>query len=138
MEFVGGASVQFQLLNPESRRYFNRVFAHSGSALNPFFIRKTNQLQQIQNFLKIIDSVKLIEYLKMANPTILTKFFTLKMPFVFQPTIESSSINGAFLSKTPEDIYNSNEAPAIDTMFSLTTDVITKFQKEKKFFQFAF
>lgn len=59
----------------------------------------------------------------MANTYVLAKCFILKSPFLFQPTIESSSVVGAFLTKMPEEIYNSNEAPAMDTMFSLTTEV---------------
>lgn len=81
-------------------------------------------MQQIQECSQTRDSVKLFEFVKMANVSVLDECFASKSMLFFQPTIESPSITGAFLTKTPEEIYNLGEAPEMDAMFSVTTQVI--------------
>lgn len=106
----------------------------SSSALSSYLIRKASQLPQIQECSRINDTTKLIEFLKVANASELSECYAIK-PTYFQtiwvPTIESASVVGAFLTKMPEEIYNSNEAPVMDTMLSLTTQVFFLFQNSE-------
>lgn len=129
IHFLGGASVHFQMLNTESRQYFNRAFASSGAALIFFVVRKANHVKLLQEYTEISDTDVLLEYLKIADADFLracspfnSKLGTLITPWV--PTVERENINRAFLTKTPEEIYNSNQAPAMDTMFTFNTQVI--------------
>lgn len=116
------------MLNTESRKYFNRAFASSGTALNFAVLHRTNHVQLLQKHTEIYDPKKLVEYLKTANEHVLRTFSpfnpksgSLLTPWV--PTVERANISGAFLTKTPEEIYNSNEAPAMDTMFTFNAQV---------------
>lgn len=117
------------MLNTESRKYFNRAFASSGAALNSFAVRKADHMQILQECTKISDTTKLIEYLKNADNNILrecspfdSKLGSLIITWV--PTIERPHIRGAFLTKTPVQIYDSNEAPVMDAMFTFNSEVI--------------
>lgn len=114
-------------MNPQSRRYFNRAFAQSGAAMSSIFLRKANRLQQAHDCSHANNSTELIEHLKTANASVLAECYALQSPYYFHsvwsPSIESSSVVGAFQTKTPEEIYNSNEAPIMDTMFSMSTAV---------------
>lgn len=115
------------MLNKESRKYFNRAFASSGSAFSFYALSKDDHLKRMQEFSKINDKDKLIEFLKTAN----SKELSESQPFSFGkilyapwvPTIESSTTKGAFISTKPDEIYNSNEAPVLDSLFSVTSVV---------------
>lgn len=114
------------MLNPESRKYFNRVFMMSSTALAAPAIWKASQLEQIQECSKIHKMTELIKYLKTANSSVLLQCYALQITrfrSIWLPTIEDPSVFGAFMTKTPEEIYKSNEAPAMDAMFSFTTQV---------------
>lgn len=127
---IGGASVNYQMLNEESRKYFNRAFALSSSALNHYVLYEPNHLERMQNFSNIQEKQKLVEFLKTADSGDLAKVQTtndfgnilLEAPWV--PTIESFGTKGAFIAKSPEEIYKSDEAPVMDVMFSFDSQVI--------------
>ena len=126
---IGGASVNYQMLNEESRKYFNRAFAISGSSLNYYPLYEPNHLERMQNFSNIQDKQKLVEYLKTADSATLANAhrtndlgqFLLETCWV--PTIENPEIKGAFMTKTPEEIYKSDKAPVMDVMFSFASQV---------------
>ncbi len=116
------------MLNEESRKYFNRAYLGSSSAFNFYAISRVGHLQQMKEFSKIDEEDKLIEYLKTADSCVLSAFYppsatgkTLYVPWV--PTIEDSNTVGAFITKTPEEIYHSDKAPIMDTMFSIASKV---------------
>lgn len=74
---------------------------------------------------------KLMEYLKTQNSSTLLNCTSIENPGesddnTWVPVIENNTANGAFLTKTPEEIYNdpTEEAPAVDTMFSFTSLVL--------------
>lgn len=118
------------MVNKESRKYFKRVYLGSGSALNNRMLSDINHVERMKNFTRISDMGKLIEFLKTTDGQTLADCYTvdgfgktLALPWI--PTIESSRTDGAFLTKIPEDIYISNEVPAIDALFSFTSQVNT-------------
>lgn len=115
------------MLNAESRKYFQRALALSGVALVFSVIWKESQLQQAYECSNTNNSVDLMQYLKTANGSVLAECYALKSTTLFrsiwEPTVENSSVRGAFITKTPEEILKSNEAPVMDTMFSITTTV---------------
>ncbi|KAG4071890.1 hypothetical protein HA402_006051 [Bradysia odoriphaga] len=125
-ESAGATSVGLQMLNVESRKYFNRAYLGSSSAFNFYAISKVDHSQQLKEFFKINDESKLIEYLRKTNSDLLSSFYPLSakgkslyVPWV--PTIENPNTVGAFMTKTPEEIYSSNNAPIMDTMFSIAS-----------------
>lgn len=116
------------MLNQISRKYFNRAFLSSGTALSFHHFAEANHLQRMMEYSKIDDKDQLIEYLKVADSDFLSRCYpvvidsqTYYLPWV--PTIESPEIDGAFITTTPEQIYNSNEAPIMDVMFSFNSKV---------------
>lgn len=132
---LGGASVHFQLLNKQSRKYFNRVFADSSSAFSSYAVHKANHVEVVQKCLKIDDKSKLVEYLKTAHANEIaqqcdlwnTGFKTFSQTWV--PTIEAPTANEAFITKSLDEIYNSTEAPIMDTLFSFNAEVIHKIKQ---------
>lgn len=116
------------MLNTKSRQFFNRVFATSGAAFSSFAIRKANHAQVLQECTEIYDPKKLVEHLKTADKNALRTCSPFDVAsgsliITWVPTIERANISGAFLTKTPEEIYNSNEAPVMDAMFAFNTQV---------------
>lgn len=71
----------------------------------------------------------MIEYLKTAEMAkILYGCFPIerimgRVLYTWVPTIEMPNAPGAFLTKTPNEIYNSTEAPVIDAMFDFMAEV---------------
>lgn len=132
-QLIGGASVGFHLLNKESRKYFHRAYLSSSSAFSHYALTKANNLQQLRDFVKINDTKELIEYLRIAE----SGFLSTKYPFEFLktltvpwiPTIETPNSIEAFMTKTPDEIYNSDEAPVVDTMFSFNSKVFEIIQR---------
>lgn len=126
---IGGASVGFQVLNEESRKYFNRAFLSSSSAFNYYTLNETNHLQRMKEFSKIYDERHLIEYLKTVDSDILSKCHQYGIPdgrdlsVPWAPTIEDPDTVGAFITQSPQDIYNSEKAPVMDVMFSFNSKV---------------
>lgn len=88
-----------------------------------------NHVRYVQNLLKINEMSKIIEYLKTEDSRTLIEWPSTQPESeykVWVPTIEKSSTNGAFLTKTPEEIYNSIDAPIMDSMFSFMSQVKQK------------
>lgn len=126
--FVGGASVHFHVINKESRKFFNRAYSTSGTALSFFALHRTNHLDRVQKCFQTNESDQLVAYLKVADRSILVKCHPFIIPDdlypVWVPTIENANVNGAFITKTPDDIYQSNLASKIDAVFGFTSQVI--------------
>lgn len=116
------------MLNEESRNYFKRAFMFSGTAFVPSIVsRKRNHAQQIQECLQIFEVNDLIENLKTQNTTVLARCQPYKFPadvdLFWAPVIENVHTSGAFLTNTPEEIYNSDKAPSMDAVFSFNSQV---------------
>lgn len=118
------------MLNIESRKYFQRAFAASGSALNYFALRKENHLEQVRMCARTSDTNQMLKYLKTAGTIALANCCVRgyypdgdKYP-MWLPTIEKANTRGAFHTQTPQDIYNSHFAPAVDVMFGLNSHVL--------------
>lgn len=125
---AGGASVNFQMLNKESRKYFHRSFVASGTALNSYRFNDNSNVQLMQNCTKIDDMDKIIEYLKTANGSSIAMCNFLGRA-IWSPTIECINAPKAFLTKTPEDIYMSEKsAPNVDAMFSFNSQEAIQFR----------
>lgn len=80
-------------------------------------------MHRIKKHSHIDDNDDLIEYLKTADSTTLSKigpFYTL--PPSWAPTIENPNAIQPFLTKTPTEIYESNP-PIKDVMFSFASRV---------------
>lgn len=115
------------MANEVSRKYFNRAFAMSSSGFNPYALRKADHVQEIQKCSQMYDMDKLIEYLKTANGSAFDTCYPWTFPGdldpIWVPTIEKSNTKGAFLTKTLEEIYQSDKAPIMDSMFSFASRV---------------
>lgn len=118
------------MLNIESRKYFQRAFASSSTVFCPYAIKRENHLQLLRNCSHFNDTNAIIEYLKMTQADRISNdcfplehFRRIAKPIIWVPTIEKPNTRGAFLTKTPMDIYNSDEAPVMDAMFSFMKDV---------------
>lgn len=91
----------------------------------------------MREFSEMEDMDKLIEYLKTTSSNVLEKChtmdnfdMTLIPPWV--PTIEDPDTIGAFMTETPETIYNSGNAPMIDTLISFTSKVREELKNMEK------
>lgn len=122
------------MLNVESRKFFNRAFSTSGSALNYLALHKDNHIEQIRSCAQANDTDQMLKYLKTTSNRILANCHTIgyysngdRYAF-WLPTIESDSTKEAFMTKTPEEIYNSDLAPAMDAMFGMTSYVYIEFR----------
>lgn len=117
------------MLNKESRSYFNRAFLASGSAINTYALTSANHTRHVQNCSKADEMENLIGYLKAENCATLISWPWMDGPndewMLWVPSIERSDTKGAFLTKTPEEIYDDfpDEAPIMDTLFSFTAQV---------------
>lgn len=132
--WLGGASVGYQLLNQESRKYFSRAFLASSSALSSYALTKANHLQRLKRFSQIDDKDQLIAYLRTAERVNLSRcaeIESLDAPWV--PTIEHPNAVNPFITKSPIDIYNSDDAPVMDVMYSFTSKVISRENVTKKY-----
>lgn len=113
------------MFNKESRKYFNRAYLSSGSAFTYFALSSGNHLARMQKFSKINEINDLIEYLKNVSSETLASCHTMdsigyQLFSPWAPTIENSQTAGAFLTRAPDKIYNSKNAPIMDTMFRYT------------------
>ena len=116
---VGGSSAHAQMLNEKSRKYFTRAFVSSGS-VNAWQFRKNNHVDELQECLQTKKTGnQLSEYLKTAKNSALSNCNYLS----YVPVYESSDTKGAFISETPDEIYNSTKAPVMDAMFSYNSQV---------------
>lgn len=116
------------MLNKESRKYFNRAFLSSSSGFSNYaFANSGNHLDQMKMCLEIHDKRKLIEFLKTVDSNDLEECQTLSFKNTtavpWAPTIENSETIGAFKTETPIEIYNSDNPPVIDALFSFNSQV---------------
>lgn len=126
-QLIGSASVHLQMLNKESRSYFQRAYADSGSAFQPYVFTRTDHVQHVQNCSNITETDKLLEYLKTVNSSNLMRACSLEVTpdifnIVWSAVVESNDTKHAFITKTLEEIYKdaNDGALAIDAMFSFT------------------
>lgn len=120
--------MNYHMLNKESRKYFTRALPMSGVSLVYWALDEPNHFKRMQQFTNIDDRSELVDYLKTANAQNLaasmpTSNTEILLSFPWVPTIENSATRGAFLTQRPEDIYNSDEAPIMDAMFTFTSEV---------------
>lgn len=115
------------MLNRESRKYFQRVFAASGSAFQSYLFTNVNHAQHVQNCLNITEASQLIALLKIESISVLISCPALEALDDFSsspiwvPVIENTNTKNAFFTKTPQEIYNYPAgAPMMDAMFSFT------------------
>lgn len=130
---AGGASVIYQMLNEESRKYFNRAAIMAGSPFGYISLTRGNHLKRMQECSNLTDSNNIVEYLRSTDSAIILKCYldigwgkTLKPSWI--PTIEHPSASEAFITQSPDEIYNSEKAPIIDVLFSFTSQVFTGFE----------
>lgn len=125
----GAASVTFQMLNAESRKYFNRAFASSGTGSVWFILRKANHVPEIRKCLRTNETNmdKLVAQLKTADRRVLQMCslhdFSKSFVLTWVPTVEKANAREPFLTKSPNDIYNSDDAPIMDSLFSFNAEV---------------
>lgn len=119
---IGAVSANLHMLNEESRKYFKRAFLSSSTALSYYTFNKTNHLQEMRHYAEIEDKYELIEYLKNEKSHVLSKYPYVGLPWL--PTIEHPNVVNAFMTKLPEEIYDSDNAPVMDVLFGFNTQVI--------------
>lgn len=99
-----------------------------------FALKRINHLERVQKCFQANDMGHLIEYLKVADRNILMNCYPFIIPDdlypVWVPTIENRNASDAFLTKTPYEIYDSDEAPQMDAIFGFTSQV--KSNRKKK------
>lgn len=110
------------MLNKQSRAYFTRAFSASGTAFHskPLNLIRGNNVQLMQNCTQIHEMAKLIEHLATADIISLLNYNS-QCQVIWAPTVENSNAPNAFLITSPEEIYNSTDAPAVDAMFSFNS-----------------
>lgn len=122
--------MHFQMLNKDSRKYFDRSFVASGTALNSYRLNDNSHVQSMQKCTKIDDMDKLIQNLKTANGSSIAECNYLGTA-IWSPTIECHNAPKAFLTETPEKIYMSDQtAPIVNTMFSFNSQEAIQFRSK--------
>ena len=106
------------MINEESRKYFQRAFSISGSAMQSYVLWTYDREEQLQSCTKTNDKNKMIEYLKTANSSMVLEC---SKPGWYL-TIESPILKNAFLTQWPEEIFKT-EVPIMDAMFSFGSKV---------------
>lgn len=126
---IGGASVTYQMLNKDSRKYFQRAMSISSTALNYYTLYEPNHLERMQKYSNKQSTDELVEYLKTTDTDTLAKcettndFGPILLHSFWVPTIEDPETKGAFITKHPEEIYQSDDVPAMDILFSFNSEV---------------
>lgn len=100
----------------------------SSTAFNFYALTERSRLNVIKECSKLNDIEQIISYLKKTDTNTIAKCHRhnglLDIDNItWMPTIESAETPGAFLTKTPEEIYESGAAPMMDVMFSFTSKV---------------
>lgn len=115
------------MLNEKSRKYFKRAYPISGSAYSSYALLKENHVHKIQNCSQFHELSKLVDYIKTSDADVLRRCYSYKFPGelhpVWVPTVESSNTVGAFMTKTPDEMYSLGMAPVMDVMFSFASQV---------------
>lgn len=127
----GGSSVHFQQMNEQSRKYYKRAFAMSGSVLYaiPPNLIVQNNVDLLKNCTEIQDMDKLIEYIETAPVSDISKCSKMGSA-IWAPTIECLNAPKPFLTKQPEEILNSDQKPIMDTMFSFNSEEAIQFDPD--------
>lgn len=101
-----------------------------GSAFNYFALTEGNHVDRMKECSKLTDLNQIIEYVKTNDSENILQCYldtpwgkTLKPSWA--PTIEIPSANRAFITQSPDEIYNSNDAPIVDALFSFASQVFT-------------
>lgn len=134
---TGGASVDHHMLNEESRKYFNRAHAASGTVFNYFGAPpKGNHLERMLECSQTNDQMSLIQYLKTAPAEDLVKcHFAMNWGKTIKPewgpSIEKEDARMPFITQSLDEIYNSGKAPVIDAFFSFTDQVCNSSDPQK-------
>lgn len=115
------------MLNEESRKYFNRAYIASSSALNFHSLRRFNHTKTVQKCSQLENIDEIIAHIKTASADILGACNSTRsmenILLTWVPTVEPAGAIRPFLDATPEQIYNSNNAPVMDALFSFTSQV---------------
>lgn len=118
------------MLSKESRKYFQRAFSASGTAFQPYALTKVDHVQHVKDCLNVTEMDELLKHLKSDDSDTLMNCPHYEssgdFSLIFAPVIESENTTNAFLTKTPEGIYNDlagEDAPVMDAMFSFTAQV---------------
>lgn len=122
----GASAAHFHVLNAESRKYIKRALILSNSAFSFSAYRDGHNWNDVKNCTNISDDKKLVEHLKTADRTKLTKCHPFNGKIsgsIWQPRIEKPETKGAFLDRTPEQYFQSKRVPPIDIMFGMTSAV---------------
>lgn len=120
LRITGGEYVHFHMLNEQSRKYFQRAWTGSGNAFSTYALRRANYVDFVQGCCKIFDINRLTYFLKTTNTTNLVRCYHQ----AWYPTIENPNTKGAFLTKSPEEIYSSDNPPIMDAVFNFASQVI--------------
>lgn len=128
--FEGGASVHYQMLNDESRKYFKRAILMSGTSLNYFALsQEDNHTDRMHELARLsgeskIDDIDLEKFLQKVSPEKILEYTSKLEPFgriletIWAPIVENN-VPGAFLTELPEQIYAKKNIN-IETLFSST------------------
>lgn len=101
----------------------------SGVVLNYDHLLERNHIEIVEKCSKIKNNAEaLINYLKTADAHILSNCTNVSHSVIWAPNIESSQTPGAFITKKPRELYDSNNAPAIDTLFGFNSEVLRLFE----------
>lgn len=107
------------MLSAESRKYFTRAFMSSG-CVSAHHLRRDNHVPVLQECLRTNKTGnELVEFLKKADALDLSTCNYL--PWII--VMETPSAPKAFIWQTPDEIYKSDNAPTMDAMFSIASQV---------------
>lgn len=107
------------MLNAESRKYFTRVYLVSGT-VSPRNLHRDSQLPYVRRCLQFNGSnAELLDYMKTAPSATLSKCHYMDRIL----HIEGPNAIAPFITKTPDEIYDSDEAPVIDAMYTFASQV---------------
>lgn len=101
----------------------------SGTIYDYYPLDENNHYKRMQKCSKIKSRKKLLKYLKTTDANILAachatdSYGKMLLTMEWVPTIENPSTKGAFITQRADDIYNSADAPVMDTLFSFTSQV---------------
>lgn len=118
INLTGSVYAHAHTFNAKSRKYFNRTFLSSGSL---GFWHTPYHEQEIWDCLEIdgLTNVELVEYLKTANISTLTKCNGTDWLLNY----ESPNAIRPFLTKRANEIYTSDEPPVLDVLFVVASQV---------------
>ncbi|KAL1464544.1 hypothetical protein WDU94_004177 [Cyamophila willieti] len=127
---AGGASVHFQMLNPQAKGLFQRAISMSGTCLNPWVIAENlpDKTRLIANHLgcPVDCSKKMIECLQARPASLIANAVGLILPFVYAPfspwgpTVDSFAKN-PILTDYPIELLKQGKIADVPWLNSVTT-----------------